>query len=252
MINKGMATLMLLLCTMRVEATALNRASQIEDNSYSEAVAAQAAVENSAALTMEYRADIEQLQQQNSNLQIYRDHLQKLTKNQSKERRSLAHQINQIQYTRQGIVPLMYAMLDGLAELVAVDRPIRTTQRLERIEGLRTMMQQADVSDEEKYRRILEAWQIEMDYGSRLGSYSASLFIDAKQREVEVFYLGRIALLARSFDGQRYWYWDTHDKNWHVAAPSQHSEFEQAYALAKRQITPSMLVLPISANGATQ
>lgn len=62
----------------------------------------------------------------------------------------------------------MYKMIDGLKNTVKNDKPLRAEQRYQRIEKLETMMTIANVSDAEKYRRILEAYQIELDYGTSL------------------------------------------------------------------------------------
>ena len=125
---------------------------------------------------------------------------------QNQEVDNLHDQIEQISLTRQGVVPLMYHMLDGLKEIVANDKPIRKVQREERIAKLDSMMTRADVADAEKFRRILEAYQIEMDYGTRLGVYQGKIDLSANEKvEADVLYLGRVSLIARSLSGETFW-----------------------------------------------
>ncbi len=124
---------------------------------------------------------------------------------------SIDTQLQQINATRQGVVPLMYQMLAGLEEQIKQDKPIRIETRLARLDELKSLMPQADVSDAEKYRRILEAYQIEMDYGLKLGSYR-SLINVGSDIEAEQLYLGRLALVARSLDRHQYWSWDINQK----------------------------------------
>lgn len=86
------------------------------------------------------RAEIEQLNEEVKNLQVYRNHLQSLVANQQQEMASLEQQTEEIKRTRQGIVPLMYDMIEGLEEWVAQDKPIRLAARQERIEKLKELM----------------------------------------------------------------------------------------------------------------
>ncbi len=76
----------------------------------------------------------------------------------------------------------MYHMLEGLKRIVASDKPIRKAQREERIAKLDDLMTRADVADAEKFRRILEAYQIEMDYGTKLGIYQGKIKLDANEK----------------------------------------------------------------------
>ena len=39
----------------------------------------------------------------------------------------------------------------------------------------------------EKFRRVLEAYQVEVDYGRTIEAYTALLNVDGKEREVDFF-----------------------------------------------------------------
>ncbi|MDW3081507.1 DUF3450 domain-containing protein, partial [Vibrio sp. 1403] len=160
---------------------------------------------------------------------------------------SLNEQIEQIAQTRQGVVPLMYHMLEGLKRIVASDKPIRKAQREERIAKLDDLMTRADVADAEKFRRILEAYQIEMDYGTKLGIYQGKINLDANEKvEADVLYLGRVSLVARSLSGDKFWSWSQQQQAWQPVGSEQKTELDKAFAMANKQIAPSMLTLPVS------
>ncbi|TXR52207.1 DUF3450 domain-containing protein [Reinekea thalattae] len=192
-------------------------------------------------------AQIAALEEQIADLNIYRDHLISLIADQDKEADSLNQQMQGIADTRQGVVPLMYRMIAGLKQHLAEDDPIRYQARKARIERLETMMSVANVSDAEKFRRILEAYQIELDYGKKLGVYQAEISVDNNNRiPVDVLYLGRASLVARSLDGQDFWAWNDLARVWQPLKRSHATQVNQAFAMASQQVGPSILQLPLS------
>ncbi|HGF7475841.1 TPA: DUF3450 domain-containing protein [Vibrio mimicus] len=232
-------------------AASLDQAQAIQNSTNQASAQSQQKIDRSAEKTLVLRAEIEQLNEEVKNLQIYRNHLQSLVVNQEQEMASLEQQTEEIKRTRQGIVPLMYDMIEGLEEWVAQDKLIRLTARQERIEKLKELMPRADVSDAEKYRRILEAYQIELDYGNKLGTYQAQIALSsARQVEAEVLYLGRLVLLARSLDGEQFWNWDAKQQSWQALSDANKSDLNAAYQLAQQQIAPTLLNLPVSLTAA--
>ncbi len=230
-----------------VHAENFDDAQAVQSKTNQASAVSQKRIDISAEKALILEAEIEQLREEVSNLKIYRDHLSRLVDSQNREVANLNEQIDQIALTRQGVVPLMYHMLDGLKVIVANDKPIRKAQREERLEKLDAMMTRADVADAEKYRRILEAYQIEMDYGTRLGIYQGKIELSANEQvEAEVLYLGRISLVARSLSGERFWSWSQQDKSWQPLGSERKTELDKAFAMASKQTAPSLLTLPLS------
>jgi hypothetical protein len=143
-------------------------------------------------------------------------------------------------------------MLEGLETYVGQDMPIRKKTRSERIDKLKALMTESGVSDAEKYRRILEAYQIELDYVNKLGTYTSSTVIDGTEREVEQLYLGHISFIARSLDRQTYWYWNQEQRDWVTLAPNTNTELEKAFTMANKLASPSILMLPLSVHEVSQ
>ncbi|KJY81554.1 energy transducer TonB [Vibrio galatheae] len=227
-------------------ANNLNSAQSIQSKTNAASAASQKRIDVSDERTQGLKAEIEQLEQEVKNLKVYRDHLTALVSSQEQEVVSLNSQIDEIKSTRQGIVPLMYQMVDGLKAIVAEDVPIKLDQRNERISKLESMMTRADVSDAEKYRRILEAYQIELDYGTKLGVYQGEISIDGQTRETDVLYLGRISVVARSLNGAKFWSWDLALNQWQEVDSSLKSELDKAFSIALKQAAPSLITLPVS------
>ncbi|MCW8335240.1 DUF3450 domain-containing protein [Vibrio sp. SCSIO 43135] len=246
-IMKSSFTLFLTVCSATALASGLDSAQSIQSKSHAESASSQVKIDRSAEAAMAHKAEIEQLREELKNLEVYRDHLKSLVDSQQKEITSIDQQIDQIKYTRQGVVPLMYNMIDGLKTLVENDKPLRFEQRVTRIEKLEAMMPRADVSDAEKYRRILEAYQIELDYGTKLGLYRGSIEMSGTERiEADVLYLGRVSLIARNLAGNKYWSWDEKSQSWVTVDSSNKAELDKAYAIAAKQVAPSLIQLPVS------
>ncbi len=233
-----------------VWASDLQNAANVTEKSHANSAKSQQRIDASSEKTLTMRAEIEQLEQEIKNLEVYRDHLTALLANQEEEVVSFESQIDEIQDTRQGVVPLMYQMIDALASHIEQDVPIRVEARNNRVSGLQAMMSRADVSDAEKYRRILEAYMIEMDYGTKIAVYQGNIEFEGQQLDVEKFYLGRLSLLAKSSNGARYWSWDQSQNEWLLVDAKTHKDLEQAFRLADKQIAPTLLTLPVSLTSA--
>ncbi|MBD0785625.1 DUF3450 domain-containing protein [Vibrio sp. Y2-5] len=230
-----------------IHANTLDDAKSIQDKTNAASAASQKKIDKSSDSAIELQAEIEQLSEQVKNLEVYRNHLRALVDNQKQEMVSLDKQIEEIKDTRQGIVPLMYKMIDGLQSVLEQDKPIRLQARTNRLEQLKSLMPRADVSDAEKFRRILEAYQIEMDYGRKLGSYKGQISLNNNESvDADILYLGRVALIARNPNASQYWTWDQAKKQWQPLESSYKSDLDTAYSLAAKQIAPTLVTLPVS------
>lgn len=240
-----LCSLPLLTISNVTSANDLNTARNVEAQTISQSAQSQARINQSSDKAFELKSDIAMLEQEVANLEVYERHLKDVVNNQEQEMASIDVQLEQISDTRQGVVPLMYQMLEGLEQHIASDKPIRQQARLARLDELKALMPQADVSDAEKYRRILEAYQIEMDYGIKLGSYR-SLINVGSEIEAEQLYLGRLSLVARSLDRNQYWTWDSLQNNWVTVDAALAPQIDKAFAIANKQASPALIELPVS------
>ncbi|WP_038179292.1 DUF3450 domain-containing protein [Vibrio rhizosphaerae] len=228
-------------------ATQIDQAHAIQEKTNQTSARSQKVIDKSASESLELKASIERLREEVNNLQVYRHHLKTLIDSQNQEMTSLSQQIGDIKETRQGIVPLMYHMIDGLKQIIAQDKPIKLAQRKERVEKLTALMGRADVSEAEKYRRILEAYQIEMDYGNKIATYQDDITTpDKVTREVDILYVGRLSLIARSLNHQSFWVWDMQSHQWINGDTALLTQINQAFDLANQRIAPTLLNVPVS------
>jgi hypothetical protein len=134
-------------------------------------------------------------------------------------------------------------MLDTLREFVELDTPFLIEERRKRVANLQDVMNRADVTISEKYRRVVEAYQIEMEYGRTMSSYRQTL---ADGREAEMVRLGRVSLMYRTVEDGETGYWDNDSKAW-VPDPDSARAIEEALAIAKEERAPDLIVVPVPA-----
>ena len=108
------------------------------------------------------------------------------------------------------------------------------------------LLARADVTNSEKYRRILEAYQIEMDYGRTLEAYEGVIAEAEANKTVQFVRLGRIALMYQTLDGRETGYWNQATRKW-VVDDSYAHDVKEALRVAKKQGAPDLLMLPVPA-----
>jgi hypothetical protein len=165
---------------------------------------------------------------------------------QDEEKTSIQQQLLEVETTSREVLPLMQRMLETLVEFVEYDVPFLAEERRRRISMLQEMMARADVTLSEKYRRILEAYQVEMDYGTTIEAYEATLGAADDARTVQFLRIGRVALLYQTLDGKETGYWDAEAGKWVVGNDYGHA-FKEGIAVAKKLRAPEILIVPLPA-----
>ena len=176
-------------------------------------------------------------------LERFNKQLEDQVRSQEAEMASIQRQLVEIDTTNRQVQPLMQQMVDTLERFVQLDVPFLIEERTARIDNLKTVMSRADVTISEKYRKILEAYQIELDYGRTFDWYEGRLGTGPGARTVEFARLGRVSLMYRTLDGSETGYWDAQKKDW-VADPSYNGAVEEAIRVAKGG-TPDLLTVPV-------
>lgn len=177
----------------------------------------------------------------------YNDQLAVQLSSQEAEIATIQRQLREIEITARDVLPLMVKMVDTLEKFIALDVPFLIEERTKRAAALRGILPRADVSISEKYRRILEAYQIEMEYGRTLDAYDGKLNEGKpEEKTVEFVRLGRVSLMYRTLDGKETGYWDADKKVWVENNEYAHA-VRVALRVAKKQGAPDLLTVPVPA-----
>lgn len=184
------------------------------------------------------------VQKQIEGLKVYMDQLRAQLVNQDAELRQIKTSIDGVTVLDRQIVPLLLRMIDALDQLVALDAPFLKKERTARIERLRTTMPRSDVSVAEKFRNVMAAYSIEVNYGNTIEAYRGAL---DDGREVDMLRVGRVALLYRALDGKERGYWDKTAGKWVLLDASEDSYVLKAIRIAREQTAPDLIHLPLAA-----
>ena len=193
--------------------------------------------ETSKMLT-EYRQIVAEAQ----SLKAYNEQLAVQVNSQQQELQQMTQQLGEIETTSREILPLMQRMLVTLEQFVQLDLPFLPEERAGRIGTLKEMMTRSDVSISEKYRRIVEAYQIEMEYGRTVEAYQGKV----GDKTVDFLRAGRVSLLYQTLDGKETGYWDVDKKKWVVDAGYQDA-IKAGLKVAKKQSAPDFLTVAVHA-----
>jgi len=178
----------------------------------------------------------------------YNSLLQRQVDNQETEKVALRESIDNVALIERQIVPLMTRMLDSLEHFVQLDTPFLMKERTERLERLRGMMERSDVSSAEKFRRVIEAYQIENDYGRTIEAYKGTVPINGNPQEVDFLRIGRVSLAYQSVGGGQTGAWNVETGEFEKLDDAEFkNQITQGLRVARKQVAPDMLVIPVAA-----
>jgi len=198
-------------------------------------------------LTAEYRVVLQRIDA----LRVYNKQVSELIASQEEEMASLRQQIDDVELVGREVTPLMLGMLDALDNFVELDVPFLIKERKDRIAFLHDVMVRADVTDAERYRHILEAYQIENEYGRTIEAYGGELDLNGTVRQVDFLRVGRVAFLYQTFDGTETGVWDQKNRQW-IDASDSAAAVRLGLRMARKQTAPDLLKLPLPTAEAAQ
>ncbi len=234
------------IATVAPAVAQLNQAKSTELQNAESGAAAQKTVESlddqRDNLLQEYRPLVIQLER----LKEYNDQLEVLIENQGEEITSKRAQIESVSGMGKNIVTLMNDMLAVLEEFVELDTPFLEGERRKRVLNLKSLMNRADVTNAEKYRRVLEAYQIENDYGRTIEAFDGKLGEGEDAQTVTYLKVGRVAYLYQTRDGSESFVFNNETKAWDKLPGDYDTPITIAIRMAREQIPPDLIFIPVT------
>ena len=178
------------------------------------------------ALLERYRAATWQAQQ----LTVFAEQLEAIAERQEEEKEV-------------ELMPLMLRMLDTFEALIERDLPFLETERQERLTQVTQLMSDPEASLAQKYRRLLEAYQIEIDYGQGLDAERGQV----GERTIDILRVGRLALYGLTLDGREAFRWDREAGEWQPADSGLRRTIRQGLRMARDTAPIALMKLPVEA-----
>lgn len=195
-------------------------------------------------LLSDFRANLQQLEQLNR----YNASQQRQVDAQRREMESLTEDINNIASLQRAIQPLMEDMVEALDQLVEADLPFLLDERRARVQRLRGIMDDPSRSPAQRFRLVIEAYQIENDYGRSIESYRGDIEVAGRNFEnVEFVRIGRVALMFRTDDEQTLMRFDRDSNQWVNLDLSMLPDVRHVSRVAREQIPPDLVFIPVTA-----
>ena len=197
-------------------------------------------VEGTRSLADQYRA----INKEIDGLKVYNRLMRAQVDGQGAVLEDISLSMEQVDVINRQIFPLMVKMIDGLNQSIRADLPFLMNERTNRIDDLSEIMSRSDVSVAEKFRKVMEAYQIENEFGSTSEFYTQSLTIDDATLEFNMLRIGRIGLYFQSDDARITGRWDNQLRNW-VMDDSARNEVRKGLRMAKQLIAPELINIPV-------
>jgi hypothetical protein len=212
-----------------------------------EAAAVQKRIDETSDQTDDLLAKYRTALKQTDAIRVYNSQMRELIASQDAELASLERQLNQIELVGRSVMPLMSKMVDAYESLVSLDLPFLMDERNERIENLRLLMTRSDVTSAEKYRQIMEAYQIENEYGRTIEAYRSTLDLGGREVTVDFLRFGRVALVYQTPDGTESGVWNQATRSWDALDSAYRGPIRDGRRIARKQSAPDLIRLPLPA-----
>ncbi|MDA8789118.1 DUF3450 domain-containing protein [bacterium] len=250
-----MAIFAFAMSAMAEETVVVERTAEVSEilNAGAEKVQAakksQVTVDRIADQTDGLLQEFKQVNKQIESLRVYNSQLERQIVSQKRMMVELEESIENATVIERGISPLMANMLDALEDFVGLDMPFKLERRQQAIAELYVNLDSAKFSAAEKFRQILEVYDIESDYSLSMEAYTDQIDLngDGSLVEVQILRIGRVALTYQSKDKSKVGVWDKNSKSWQPLGSEYRRAVDQAIRIAVKLAPQDVIEVPITA-----
>ena len=178
-------------------------------------------------------------------LRVYNRQLERQIAGQEREMSEISTNMDKITGVQRQVTPLMHRMVAALEQFVENDMPFLLDERRQRVERLREILDRPDVAVSEQFSQVLNAFQIENDYGRAIDAYTGQIEIEGEARVADILLVGRVALVFQTSDGLETGYWNEDAKRWEFLDDAYQATVRNGIRMARRQATANLLPMPV-------
>lgn len=189
----------------------------------------------------EYRAVL----QQKDNIQLFVAQQDIFLQSQKSEIASLRRQLGTVEQIKQGMSPMMLKMAIAIEDEIRNDLPFNIDERLARVDRVKAVLANPDVSPAEQYRQVLNAFKIEVSYGQGIDSYEGT-HPTRPGNVVNFLRFGRTSLVYMTKDETEVARYNTESKSWETLSGADALEMRQAIRVSRGEAAPAIVYAPVS------
>ena len=178
-------------------------------------------------------------------LRVYNAQLTKQIEAQEARLKEIDKTMKEARIMQRQIPPFTRRMLAGLETSIELDLPFHMGERRERIAFAKAAIDNPTVSPAEGLRQVLEAYEVEAEYGRKIDTYKDTIDINGQPREVNILRVGRLALLYQTSDADETGAWDNKQRQWEELEGSYRNPARLGLRIANKLATVDMIEVPV-------
>lgn len=245
----GLGLCAALIMTASLAAQELSDSLKVVEETNQSAINSQQRIDQLSGQARKMLEEYQQILQKTEYQNAFNFQLKQLRDDQQQEIDSLNGQLAELNVTQMRILPMINSMADALEKFVVLDMPFRQLERVNGVIQLKQHLRSASLTLPDKYRLLLEAYQIENDYGRTIETYRDTLSREGEELSVEFLRIGRVALFYRTLDGAASGYWSAPGKQWLDLPEAYNRDISDAIRVAGNQVAPQLMRLPMINSG---
>ncbi|WDI32250.1 DUF3450 domain-containing protein [Hyphococcus flavus] len=198
--------------------------------------------DQTASLLNDYRANLKQLEA----ARRYNASLRRNIEAQERKITQLQEDIENVEGLQRAMQPLMEDMVGRFSEIVEADLPFEIEDRAERAARLQNVLSDPDMSAAQRYRLIVEGYQIELEKGRTVNVNECTIAGEGGEVTGECLQIGRVALVFKNGDDSVLRIWDTDQNGWtDLNRGTYLQDIKYAIRMAKEQTAPDIFFAPV-------
>ena len=154
----------------------------------------------------------------------------------------LDDQLVQVVVMQRQIPPLAQRMLESLESFINLDTSFRIEERQTRGDLVKSSLAKPKVTASEQVRQVLEAYNIEAEYGRKIDTYESAL---QDGTVVNILVIGRIGMFYQTKDEQSSGRWNNETNSWDELDGSYRKPIRNGIRMAKKLAPTDMLLMPV-------
>ena len=156
------------------------------------------------SLLAEWKVTVKQVE----GLKIYNAQKRRQIKAQEERLVLLDEQTIAVEKMQRQVPGVMRKALEGLLVLINEDVPFLMDERNKRIAQVLETFDNPKVTPSENVRQVLEAYNIEREYGRTIETYEDTIVLDGEEKVVNILRIGRLALMYQLKDQSETGVWN--------------------------------------------